>query len=140
MSKQYKDTKSVALGEFITPEKFRTILPESRKVGGGVSEIPVEIHTKPPFTKSLSFHVGWDGIIYGYVRGKKEISAKLGETLKIAKITVTDWDDRFLMMFEGYEKEEISFFVSSDEVRELLETCLRVPEQYSVRETKNMKQ
>ncbi len=136
MSNQYNDAKFVTLDEFITPVKFRTILPEHRKAGGGVSEIPVEIHTKPPFTKSLSFKVGWDGIIYGYVRGKKEISAKLGGTPIIVKITVTDWDDRFLMVFEGSENEEIPYFVKSDEVRELLENCLRVPEQYSVRKPK----
>lgn len=136
MSNQYNDAKFVTLGDFITPDKFRTILPEYRKMGGGFSEIPVEIHTKPPFTKSLSFNVGWDGIIYGYVRGKKDISAKLGVTPKIAKITVTDWDDRFLMVFEGSENEEIPFFVSNDEVRDLLETCRRVPEQYSVRKPK----
>ena len=136
MSNQYNDAKFVALDEFITPDRFRTILPECRKIGGGVSEIPVEIHTKPPFTKSLSFNVGWDGIIYGYVRGKKEISAKLGGTPIIAKIAVTDWDDRFLMVFEGNENEEIPFFVKSNEVRYLLENCLRVPEQHSVRKPK----
>lgn len=136
MSNQYNDAKFVTLGEFITPDKFRTILPEYRKIGGGVSEIPVEIQTKPPFTKSLSFKVGWDGIIYGYVRGKKEISAKLGGIPTIVKITVTDWDDRFLMVFEGNENEEIPFFVKSEEVRDLLENCLRVSEQYSVSKRK----
>ena len=136
MSNQYNDAKFVTLGDFITPDKFRTILPEYRKLGGGVSEIPVEIHTKPPFTKSLSFNVGWDGMIYGFVRGKKDIAAKLGKIRDISKITVTDWDDRFLMVFEGKKDEEMPFFVSDDDVRELLETCLRVPEQYSVRKPK----
>ena len=136
MSNQYNDAVSVALSEYITPDKFRTILPECRKLGGGISEIFVEIHTKPPFTKSLSFNVSWDGMIYGYVRGKKDIAAKLGRIRNISKITITDWDDRFLMVFEGNKDEEVPLFVSNDDVRELLENCLRVPEQHSVRKPK----
>ena len=50
--------------------------------------------------------------------------------LEVKKITVSDWDDKFQLLFEGEkETDEMPFFVTGEEVRELLENCRRVPEQ-----------
>ena len=71
----------------------------------------------------------WDGIIYGFVRGKKEIMEKLSG-FEVKRITISDWDDKFQLLFEGEkETDEIPFFVTGEEVRGLLENCRRVPEQ-----------
>lgn len=130
----YKNAEMVTLSDYIPADKFRTILSEYRHMEGGITEIPVEIHMKPPFAKTLSFDVGWDGIVYGYVRGKKELKEQLGEFSSLKLITLTDWDDRFMLLFEGIEEnDEKPFFVTTDEVRALLENCRRVPEQISVR-------
>ncbi len=117
MANPYKNAPSAKLADFIPADKFWTILSQQRHIEGGVSEIPVEIHTKKPFADTLSFNIEWDGIVYGFVRGRNEI-------------TVSDWDDKFQLLFEGEkETDEMPFFVTGEEVRELLENCRRVPEQ-----------
>jgi hypothetical protein len=134
MAYSNKNAEQAVLSDYIPAEKFRTILPEYRRMEGGYSEIPVEIHMKPPFAKTLSFKVGWDEIVYGFVRDKKSILAKLGGMSEVKLITISDWDDCFMMIFEGSEdKDEKRLSVTPDEVRELLENCRRVPEQMSIR-------
>lgn len=129
MADSYRNAQSVRLADYIPADKFRTILSKQRHMEGGVSEIPVEIHTKKPFADTLSFNIEWDGIVYGFVRGRNEISEKLSG-FDVKKITVSDWDDKFQLLFEGEkETDEIPFFVTGEEVRELLENCRRVPEQ-----------
>lgn len=129
MANSYKNAPSAKLADFIPAEKFRTILAKHRHMEGGVSEIPVEIHMKKLFADTLSFYVGWDGIVYGFVRGRNVISEKLSG-FDVRKITISDWDDKFQLLFEGEEAtDEIPFFVTGEEVRELLENCRRVPEQ-----------
>ncbi len=133
MANPYKNAAEVKLAEYIPAKLFRTILPEQRHFPCGISELPVEIQLKKEYAKTLSFEVPWDGTMYGFVRGKNDIALKLGNTA-IKHISIQDWDDRFLLLFEGEDKgDEIPFFVSPDDVRELLENCLRVPEQGSIK-------
>ena len=132
MADSYKNAERVVLSDYIPADKFRTILPEHRHIEGGITEIPVEIRMKRPFANKLSFDVEWDCIIYGFVRGKKDILAKLNMMNKIKQITMTDWDDKFQLLFEGTgESEELPFFVTPEEVLDLIENCRRVPEQES---------
>ena len=136
MANSYKNAESVTLSDYISADKFRMILPEYRHMEGGISEIPVEIHMKRPFAETLSYNVEWDGIIYGYVRGKKQIQEKLNGFPKVARITITDWDDKFQQLFEGEEETcEIPYFVSTEEVRTMLEDCKRVPAQMLTKKT-----
>lgn len=133
MANPYKDAPAVRLSEYIPAKLFRTILPEQRHTPCGISELPVEIQLKKAFAKTLSFKVPWDGLMYGFVRGKKDIFAKLGD-FAARHVSIQDWDDRFLLLFEGADKgSEKPFFVSPADVKELLENCLRVPEQASVK-------
>ncbi len=134
MADSYKNAEQVTLSDYIPADKFRTVTSDCRHIGGGYSEIPVEIHMKPAFVKTLSFKVDWDGIVYGYVRSKREVSEKLGGFPSLRLITISDWDGQFRMIFEGTEENnEKPFFVKPEEVRELLENCLRAPEQRSVK-------
>lgn len=132
MANPYKNAPTVRLSDYIAVKRFRTILPEQRHTPCGVSELPVEIQLKKTFAKSLSFKVPWDGLLYGFVRGKKDIAEKLGDFVAVKLISLQDWEHSFLLLFEGEDKgAEKAFFVSADDVRELLENCLRVPEQAS---------
>lgn len=134
MANPYKNAESIVLSDFIPAEYFRTISPEHRKLGGGISEIPVEVQMKEAFAKTLSFPVPWDCIVYGFVRSKRNIIEKLGGFEKLSRIHIVDWDDRFLVMFEGEkETDEKPFFVTPDEVRYMLENGRRIPAQKSVR-------
>ena len=134
MANSYKNAESVTLSDFISADRFRMILPEHRHMEGGISEIPVEIQMKRPFADTLSLNVEWDGIVYGYVRGKKSILEKLKNFPVVTRITLTDWDDKFQLLFEGEkETDELPYFVSADEVRTLIENCKRVPAQMLVK-------
>ncbi|MCM1167748.1 MAG: hypothetical protein NC299_14100 [Lachnospiraceae bacterium] len=133
MANPYKNAPTVKLAEYIPAKLFRTILPEQRHTPCGISELPVEIQLKKAFAKTLSFKVPWDGLMYGFVRGKKEIFGRL-EGFAAKSVSLQDWDDRFLLLFEGADKgDEKPFFVSPKDVKELLENCLRVPEQASIK-------
>lgn len=134
MANPYNNAPTVKPAEFIPAKLFRTILSEQRHTPGGISELPVEIQLKETFAKTLSFNVPWDGLLYGFVRGKKDIVGRLEDFDEVKRISLQDWDDRFLLMFESGDKDaEKAFFVSRDEVRELLENCRRVPEQASIK-------
>lgn len=134
MANPYKNAPTVRLSEFIPAKRFRTILPEQRHTPCGISELPVEIQLKKAFSKTLSFKVPWDGLLYGFVRGKKDIAGTLGDFSDIKHISLQDWESEFLLLFEGEDKgTEKAFFVSPDDVRELLGNCLRVPEQASIK-------
>ena len=132
MANSFRNAERAVLSDYIPADRFRTILPEHRHIEGGITEIPVEIHMKRPFAKKLSFTVEWDGIIYGFVRGKKDIIARLDGMEKLSRITISDWDDKFQLLFEGTGKHtELPFFVTPAEVLDLIENCRRVPEQIS---------
>jgi hypothetical protein len=134
MDNSYKNAEHITLSDYIPADKFRTVISEYRHIGGGYSEIPVEIHMKPEFVKTLSFKVDWDGVVYGHVRGKRDILEKLSEFSSIRLITISDWDGQFRVIFEGTEEnKEKAFFVKPEEVRELLENCFRAPEQKSIK-------
>lgn len=130
MANPYKDAPQIKLENYIPADKFRTILPECRHIGGGISEIAAEIQVSKKFAHKLSFDVPWDGLLYGFVRRKRELEAEVMGGKKIRKVFIQDWDDRFLILFEGSGKdEEKAFFADPNDVCALLENCMRIPEQ-----------
>lgn len=131
MIQRYKDLRTGALSEYITPDRFRTISERQRKyTPPGVSEIFVEIQLKGRMRSLLSFKIPWDGIIYGCARGKREIKERLGLKSDICAAYIVDWDDKFLLMLELEGKIDYPvLFVSTEDVIGLLENCWRIPEQ-----------
>ena len=132
MANPYNNAPTVTLSDYIPSKLFRTVLPEQRHTPCGISEVPIEIQIKEPFAKTLSFWVPWDGLLYGFVRRKKELLSKLGDVSAIKLISLEDWDDKFLLLFDCDKDGEKPFFVSAESVRVLLENCRRVPEQASI--------
>lgn len=126
----YENIKTGILADYISADKFRTILPKERELPTGVSEIPVEIELKKESKKLLSFPVPWDGELYGCLRDKKELQKKLGLDCKVISATIADWDDKFVVVFEAEDDQKsVAFYIRRDEVIALLENCRRVPEQ-----------
>ena len=111
MANPYKDAPQVKLADYIPADKFRTILPECRHIGGGISEIAAEIQVSEKFARKLSFYVSWDGLLYGFVRRKRELEADVMGGKKIKTVFIQDWDDKFLILFEGAEKDEEKAFL-----------------------------
>ena len=78
MSGRYKNVKFDSLGEYITPDKFRTVGDDMRRIPIGFTEFAVEVHMKHKSKSKLSFKTPWDGIIYGCARDKRALKEKLG--------------------------------------------------------------
>lgn len=129
-NEHYQNIKNCVLSDYLPAEIFRTILPDQREIIRGITELPVEIEFKRKNKRLLSFEVPWDGMVYGYVRGKEALCERLELGKDIKLISLTDWDDKFVLVFEtGDDRDTRAFYVTTQEVVELLENCRRVPEQ-----------
>lgn len=114
----------------ITPAVVRTIDKTLQDTPGGFTEIPLQINLKEKTAKKLSFKVPWDGVLYGFIRGKDELSKKAGLRFPLVCATLTEWEDHFALILETEEiRDYAAFKVKSDDVIYLLENCLRAPEQ-----------
>ena len=129
MSEHFDKAKYSSLSDYIRPDAFRTVSEEQRELIGA-TEIAVELQLKPPARALLSFPVPWDGDLYGCVRGKAELQKKLQFTSEISKIYIQDWDTMFLVLFEQQDDSGYyAVYVPTQDVIDLLEHCLRSPEQ-----------
>ena len=130
MAEHFEAVKYGSLSDYITPDKFRTVAEQQRDLLG-LTEVAVELQLKAPARSRLSFPVPWDGEIYGCVRDRKRLQEKLGFTEEISRIYIQDWDNRFLVLFE--QKNDVGYYavyVPTEDVIDLLENCLRIPEQH----------
>lgn len=126
-NKHYSDAVECALSDFITPERFRTVLFEQHKQPCGYTEVPVELMLGKESAKKLSFKVGNDGMLYGFARIKPLLAEKFG--VSSANAFINDWEDKFIMVFEFDNGVEKAFYITQREVINLLENCQRVPQQ-----------
>ncbi|MFR6495026.1 MAG: hypothetical protein ACLUOF_00275 [Ruminococcus sp.] len=119
------------LRSLLPADRFRTVSQETRDtVPLTPNEVAVTVVMKPAFVKRLHFPVPWDGILYGVVR-KTELLRQLGTDADgkfwVKSISCNDWDDRFLLVLESEMQNAIELYVMADEVYDLLENCLRIP-------------
>lgn len=127
---RFKNASFCTLSDYVPSEKFRTVLPKQRSVKLGISEIPVDIHLGSDTVSKLSFNVPWDGDVFGCLRDKEALKKSLKTGAQIMSVSLSDWDDKFLLIFNTEDiMETIAFYVTQQEVIDLLENCLRVPEQ-----------
>lgn len=130
--KHYANMRDVSLPDYITPNIVRTISESARKIRGGPSEIPLVIQLKKGTAERLSFPVPWDGMLYGFIRGKEALRVRAGLELPIRSATLSDWDGRFALILETEKLgQTAAFSVKNEDVIFLLENCLRAPEQKS---------
>ena len=130
MPERYKNVEYGTLSDYITPDKFRTIDESARSIPMGITEFAVELHLKNKTRKSLSFKTPWDGILYGCARSSAELKKKLNLESDIKIAYIVDWDDKFLFLLElENSAERPVVYVNSSDVINLLENCMRIPEQ-----------
>jgi len=127
------DAAHVRLSDYIPSDMFRTVLVKQLSIPCGISELPVVIEFKQKFMEHLEFTASPSGYVYGYVRPNallQEINHMGKQAKNINRITLHDWDEKFLMTIDTVEPPyEQAFYVQPDEVKELLNSCLRTPEQ-----------
>lgn len=123
--KHYENAADAKLSDIFSAEDFRLVPAEFKKAPCGYSEIFAEVDIKQDFAQKLSFDVPWDGELYGYLRNKSKLYSKLGKDTAV-KVTLSDWDDKFAVIFEDKNgKEDPVFYVDPNEVKELLEKCMK---------------
>ncbi len=127
MTKRYENVKSAELLDLMPVDDFRLVHEEQRKTVKGYSEIPVILDLKKAFAKTLNFKVPWDNELYGFLKCKKDLFAKTGYD-NTAKITVSDWDDKIILIFEGTDGSEGPVYqIEKEYLKTLLDGC-RKPE------------
>ncbi len=132
MPERYKNLVFEPLSDYIAAKNFRTISEDMRSIPMGISEFAVEIQLKRETKKKLTFKTAWDGILYGCARDKRVIKEKLNLNENIKTAYLVDWDDRFLFIIELEKSlERPVAFVTVSDVVNLLENCMRMPEQTS---------
>ncbi len=125
MKKHYSEIKECRLTEIFPGEHFRLVDYEDIGVPHGISEIPVVIDLKKGFKGKLSFPISWDGELFGFVRNKREIYQNIGSDTGV-KITINNWDNGFVLVFEDKDgKEGPVFKVSEKDIIDMLEKCMR---------------
>ena len=127
--KHYENMKDAHLSEFITVETARLVTEALRNYSKGYTEIPLEIQLQWQTAEKLSYSVPWDGVLDGFIRGKEELRQKLGLTLPIQSVTISDWDEGFVLIFETANVSQTAAFrIGEEDVLYLLENCRRPPE------------
>ncbi len=125
MRKHYDEIKECKLSDIFLPNQFRLVNYEEKDVPHGISEIVVLMDLKKDFGKKLSYKIPWDGQLFGFVRNKKQIYKNIG-TNTPKKLTISDWDDKCVFIFEDENgKEGPVFSVSKEEIADMLEKCIR---------------
>ena len=135
MSEKYKGAVDIQLDDLIPIENFRTIDRKSKDVPCGISEIPIIININKDFARKLNFKTATSGKIYAFTRMNEKLQVLDGTyTSKdrgglIKNIIINDWDERFILIIEMANNEEKAFYIDSNEIKNLLENCLKAPEQ-----------
>lgn len=120
---------TIEITKLISYNRLRTI--DDPSCEGSSSEYLIYIDIKDAFRKSLSFKTPFHGHLFAYAvitPSMKEIFDEYGFTLKGVRVDLSDWDKQFVISLEENAKE-VQFYCSRDDVKFLLEHCLRIPEQ-----------
>ncbi len=120
---------TVELKELISYRWLRTV--NDPLCEGSPNEYLIYIDIKDTFRKSLSFKTPYHGHLYAYAfltSPLKELLNGDGFTFRGVRVDLADWDDKFVISFEENAKEA-QFFCKVEDVKFLLENCIRIPEQ-----------
>ena len=125
----YENIKNANLFDCLSIAQTRIVPSNLRNVPAGYSEVPLVFHLKPEMVKKLTFKVPWGGIVYGFVNSASKLKEKLGLNSAITDITVSDWDGRFVLIFETEsEADSVAFNVEKADVIKLLSECRKPAE------------
>lgn len=130
----YPNTEFVTLSDYIPADYFRTVYMEQLEIPHGKTEILVQIEfAKKSPDSSLTNLVLPDCyagmmFVYGFARENEALkfvfTGTMAQDYPNRKISLCDWQDKFLLLFEnGSKTAEKAFFVQPHEVAELMETC-----------------
>lgn len=123
----------VKLSDYLTPGKFRTVDSKIAKLEGGISEVRVIFNLHDKFTKNLSFYHSNINVIYGFgIMQKELIKVNKGKYSYrylrnpgiVTRISINDCGDRFVMVIERKEMNEILYAITVEEVENLLNNCI----------------
>ena len=129
MTAPYENAEFIELGTIMPPEKFRTVLPEDRDAPGGLTEqkVVIEFRRDSPIYSQLLPCFRGAMFVYGFLRRGKGLRALFGdkydEIKEKLKVSLHEWEDKFLLDFYVDDTYSKSYFVKSEEVLYLLQHC-----------------
>ena len=125
----YENIKNANLFDCIGISQIRLVPSKLRNVPVGYSEVPLIFHLKSETVKKLAFKVPWGGVVYGFANSAQQTEQRLGLNSHITDITVSDWDGRFMLIFEDEnEADSVAFNVAGEDVVKMLNECRRPAE------------
>ena len=125
----YDNIKNANLFDCLSISQTRIVPSNLRNVPAGYSEVPLVFHLKPETVKKLAFKVPWGGVVYGFANSAQQTEQRLGLNSRITDITVSDWDGRFMLIFETEnEADSVAFNVAEEDVIKMLNECRRPAE------------
>ncbi len=136
----YPNAEFISLKHFLPYEDFRTVYKEQAQVPHGLSEIAVQIEfsKKAPGEKNLLPAIFEDSMfVYGFIKNNENLkqlfTGPMATDYARRKIYLYDWHDKYLLLFEnGSKTAERAFFVTPEEMEELLEKC-RHPKSFTAK-------
>ncbi|MBZ4670883.1 MAG: hypothetical protein PWQ76_325 [Clostridiales bacterium] len=126
----YAEAPIVRLEDYIPADRFRTVMEAQLDIPPGYSEtrVVIEIGKDSPNRKLFPEIFGYSMFVFGYVRENQNIKdvfeGEMAKEYKNRKISLIDWNDKFLLLFEnGTRTMERAFWVSVEDVKFLMEHC-----------------
>ncbi|MBR2177122.1 MAG: hypothetical protein IJ861_09295 [Clostridia bacterium] len=124
----YSNVSECALSELITADRFRTVMFEQRTTGTkSLTEVPAELNLTQENAKLLRFSVAGDGILYGFVRVRRELKEKFGREPK--KVYFNDWGTTILLVIEFRDGSEQAYHVRCSDLIDMMNDCLRIAQE-----------
>ena len=125
----YDNIKNANLFDCLSISQTRIVSSNLRNVPAGYSEVPLVFHLRPETAKKLTFKVPWGGVVYGFINSAHRLREKLGLGSNITDVAISDWDGRFMLIFETEnETDSVAFNVEEKDVIKLLNECRRPTE------------
>ena len=111
------------LQELIPTKLFRIISSEQKNVPGGITETAVHIDLRPETLDEIKCPLPRSGQVFGWVRAGKSADSPFGRK-RAELIELNDWGVMFMVQVT-IEAERLRYYVSTEDVRSLLENCLK---------------
>lgn len=128
MTAPYENAEFIELGTIMPPEKFRTVLLRTGRTRYFTEQkVVIEFRRDSPIYSQLLPCFRGAMFVYGFLRRGKGLRALFGdkydEIKEKLKVSLHEWEDKFLLDFYVDDTYSKSYFVKSEEVLYLLQHC-----------------
>lgn len=128
---KYPNAAYIKLEEYLPAGAFRTVFKDQAEVPHGQTEIFVQIELAKNTKSKKYMPACYKGMmfVYGFARENPRLaevfSGEMAQEKANRKISLFEWEDRFLIVFEnGSRTAEKVMYTGLEDVQYLMENCL----------------